>query len=353
MSKSIDLIADGIENPRNARALIDVARMFGSVCRFRDRKGLYESLKLETLPSDYEVNYIQVQNVVDRYSPIISLENLENAIDIFGYNFRSGLPGALIVGNERYGVSHEMHNTANYVLHIPMTSFSVNTLNVATTAGVALYYLMHGPTARMHVRAQPEKRRPEILLVGGNDPMELGSVLRSAAAFGWERAFLEDRGAVWFGRDHLNRSEEKNSARRGRNTLKLYPVSHENRYAFKKVTVVSRHEGVSLPKSRLAEGPQQLVIIPDESAVDVVSENWHRAGANVQFVKIEVPSVDYKYHYRVFASIALAEISRQVGHSATERYARKVKQGPVYDKFLSFVQHGAYEEIDLEDLTAF
>ncbi len=353
MTKFIDLIGDGIENPHNARALIDVARMFDSTCRFRDRKGLHESIKQVGLPSDYSMNFVHVQNVVDRYSPIIALENLENAIDIFGFNFRSGLPGALVVGNERYGVSHELHNSANYVLHIPMTSFTVNTLNVATAAGVALYYLKNGPTARMHVRAQPEKRRPEILLIGGHDAGELGSALRSASAFGWERAFLEDRNSLWFGRQRVSKAENGNAGRRGRNTIKLYPVSQDNRYGFKRVTVISRREGIPLQKARLAEGPQQIVIIPDESSVDVVAENWHRAGSNVQFVKIEVPAVDYDYHYRVFASIALAEISRQVGHSAAERYARKVKQGPIYDKFLSFVQHGAFEEIDLEDLAVY
>ena len=53
MSNTVDLIGDGIENPWNAKTMIDAAQMFGSTCSFRDRKNLVESVR-ETISNDFE-----------------------------------------------------------------------------------------------------------------------------------------------------------------------------------------------------------------------------------------------------------------------------------------------------------
>jgi hypothetical protein len=37
VTRRIDLVADGIENPGNARALLEAAGMFGGACLFRRR----------------------------------------------------------------------------------------------------------------------------------------------------------------------------------------------------------------------------------------------------------------------------------------------------------------------------
>jgi len=50
----------------------------------------------------------------------------------------------------------------------------------------------------MAERNDPRIRRPELLLLGAGDHFELGSTIRSAAAFGWERAFIEDRHSFLF-----------------------------------------------------------------------------------------------------------------------------------------------------------
>jgi len=36
MTSSVRLVGDGVENPANARALMDAAAMFGASCCFRD-----------------------------------------------------------------------------------------------------------------------------------------------------------------------------------------------------------------------------------------------------------------------------------------------------------------------------
>jgi tRNA G18 (ribose-2'-O)-methylase SpoU len=80
-----------------------------------------------------------------------------------------------------------------------MRSRQINCLNVAAAAAVALYYLCRSSVPGMTVRRNPEDRRPELLLAGAGNHVGLGSAIRSAAVFGWTRAFIEDRERIWFG----------------------------------------------------------------------------------------------------------------------------------------------------------
>ena len=76
----------------------------------------------------------------------------------------------------------------------------------------------------MPSRPDPTSRRPELSLLGPGDHFELGSTIRSAAAFGWERALIEDRHDVWFNCDRAVRSEGRAAARRARNEILLLPA---------------------------------------------------------------------------------------------------------------------------------
>ena len=98
-----------------------------------------------------------------------------------------------------------------------MSGVTLNTLNVAAATGVALYYLSAGFGGKLQITSHPEKRRPEILFMAAGDHIELGSAIRSAGAFGWNRLFLEDREKIWFGCDRVTRSEGRGAAKRGRN----------------------------------------------------------------------------------------------------------------------------------------
>src|SRR5438046_1578203 len=64
--------------------------------------------------------------------------------------------------------------------------------------------------------------------------------------------------------------------------------------------------------------------IPDESRVETAAESWSRSGRQVEFAHLRLPTTDFLYHYRLVATIALAEISRQVGRRPTF----KVPTGP-------------------------
>ena len=187
------LVGDAIENPGNALALLDCARMFAVDCRFRDTKGL--SLSAELLAALGDALPVAAAAEIGALHPrTIAFDNGPGASDVYG--LRPGTGFTLVVGNERRGLSHGMRSLATHAAQVPMRSRRVNCLNVAAAAAVALYYLRQPQALRRGSRHDPERRRPELLLAGAGDHVELGSALRSAAALGWSRAFVEDRHRV-------------------------------------------------------------------------------------------------------------------------------------------------------------
>src|SRR5260370_21315279 len=195
-----------------------------------------------------------------------------------------------------------------------MLSRRINCRNVAAASAVALYYLYAPPVGAMAVRKDPRSRGPELLLLGAGDHFELGSTIRSAAGLGWSRAFIEDQHQVWFGCDRAVRSEGRAAARRGKNEILLIPCPCGATYRYPRVTVITcKRVGLPLHRTNLAGGSSQLVVIPDESRVDAAAENWSRLGRHVEFAHLQLPASNFMYHCRLLATIALAEISRQVG----------------------------------------
>ncbi len=225
--RPVALVGDGIENPGNALAMVHAAQMCGVSCAFRDTRGLASSTELKELGESFRVT--TSDRIQAQHAQVIACDNLPGATEVYGY--RPGREFALLVGNERRGLSPEGRGLATEAVEIPMQSRRVNCLNVAAASAVALYYLCGPPVGPMAARADPASRRPELLLVGGKDHVELGSTIRSAAAFGWQRAFVEDRGRVWFGCDRVTRSEGRAAARRGKNDIRLVPCSADTPYA--------------------------------------------------------------------------------------------------------------------------
>ena len=72
--------------------------------------------------------------------PIIALENTSGAESLFQFRPPDG-PCAVVVGNERKGISRHWLRRADRVVQIPAASWQINTLNVAAAAAVALYCL--------------------------------------------------------------------------------------------------------------------------------------------------------------------------------------------------------------------
>jgi tRNA(Leu) C34 or U34 (ribose-2'-O)-methylase TrmL len=323
--------------------------MFDVGCAFRNTPASSHS------DESMSIAEISCAQISESYAPILALDNWPNAELLYGYQLPNPLPNqmhaALIAGNERHGISREVTSIATKAIAIPMISKQLNCINVAAASAVALYYLTHAHKGRMQVRNDPQQKRPEIILIAGSNHAELGSVIRSAAAFGWNRTFIEDRRGVWFGCDRVTRSEGRAAARRGRNTIRLIPSQSDNQYLFREAVVITTRDvegSVPLPRIDLSKGPNQAVIVADESEIEVDGQNWSRVAESVRFAKIELPSNEFTYHFRHPASIAMAEISRQVGQRALWKPTR---QKPLYESALKLLSQEKGEEIDLDDLS--
>jgi len=349
-SPGVLLVGDGIENPANALTMIHAAAMFGASCRFRDTKGLAESV-VRAGPAGETFGSITGSEVQALHKRIIAFDNLPGARDVYG--FHAGRDFAVLMGNERRGLSHEFASLATDRVHVPMVSRRINSLNVASASAVALYYLCAPPVGVMAVRKDPRSRRPELLLQGAGDHFELGSAIRSAAGLGWERALIEDRHQVWFGCNREIRSQGRAAARRGKNEILLIPCPIGTAYSYPRVTVITcRRVATPVHRANLAGGPSQLVIIPDESRVEAVMEDWSRCGRQAEFAHLQVPKLDFNYHYRLLATIALAEISRQVGRRPPARVPAAPRP-PIYDHKLANLADAAGEIVALEDLLSY
>ena len=104
-----------------------------------------------------------------------------------------------------------------------------------------------------------------------------------------------------------------------------------------------------LHRANLTGGPSQLIVIPDESQVEATAEDWSRCGRQIEFAHLQLPNADFTYHYRLVATITLAEVSRQVGR----RPAVKVPTGPrppIYDRAVKEFAEASGEFVSFDEL---
>ena len=236
----LSLFADGVENPANIARIEDTARLFGAAC---------------------------VPAIVGQ---LIAVENTAGAGVIYGRRPLRG-DATLAVGNERRGLRRATLAAADEVVQIPTLSRTVTTLNVAAAAAVAAWYVTRGsgPQAKA---SRPENRRPGLLIIG-DDHVEVGSTLRSAAAFGFQDVWLEDRGAGWFDGSGAIRREARAAARRHKNPLRIHRATLGDAGRYDEIVLaVPSGDGAPLQRQRLIRGHRQLVIVgarPDEMDTDI------------------------------------------------------------------------------------
>jgi hypothetical protein len=162
---------------------------------------------------------------------------------------------------------------------------------------------------------------------------------------------------VWFGRDRARVAESRAAARRHRNPLRVVPVGPEQRYAFDQVCVVTAAgKETPLPHARLAGGPRQLIAVPDESRRPEYATDWQRFARDVRFVALDLPRpacIAACYRYRLIATIALAEVARQVGQRPRVAAGPSLRHEPLYDAALRLQADTAGEIVSPEELARY
>ena len=272
---SLTLFADGVQNSANLDRLEDLGRLLGAAC----------------------------ENAISGH--LIAVENAPGAREIYGRRPLRG-DATLAVGNERRGLSRAVLSAADETVVIPTQSRTVTTLNVAAAAAVAAWYVLRGsgPQARA---THPDRRRPALLVVG-DDHVEVGSSLRSAAAFGFRDVLLEDRGAGWFEGPASIRREARAAARRYKNPLRIHRATLEHASRFDDVrVVVPSGDAAPLQRERLTRGRSQVIVV---GALPEDLESIAPGRVRVASLRLE-PVLSPPL--RLVASILLAEVSRQVG----------------------------------------
>ena len=104
MTQAVTLIGDSIENPANAFVMKDAAVMFGAACRFRDTKGLNQIERSIGL-GDEPFLTIEAEQISGLHPRVVAFDNLPGASEVYGY--QAGSDFAVMVGNERRGLSYE------------------------------------------------------------------------------------------------------------------------------------------------------------------------------------------------------------------------------------------------------
>lgn len=362
------LIGEEISGEWNARALADVARAFGG--EYAPYVGHSNEQTRTNDAAVIDDACVSDGDLLNNFDWLLGVENRQDAQNIYALKPPVLQNRALIVGNEAKGLRRRTLKQTHAVAEIPMVSQNINCLNVAAAAAIMLYYLgvneqrnaPLGQSARTLNALQ--KARPDILLLGGPDPMELGSVVRSACAFGWERVFLEDRHKAWYACDRLMKSEGRGAARRGRNPIKVIPCPGDLLAHYKTVVVVTCEREADVPRkpagtppihqmqlTKRPDGPV-LIVLPDESANAQDWMDWIQAAREQHcVVHAHLPAIaPAQYHYRQSASIALAEIARQLGKTDGKGiYLHTKKQR--YQKALEVTDTADW--IELEDLRVF
>ena len=285
------LVGDHVENTGNADCLRAAAAMFEWTCGFIG----------DSVEPDH-TRRLTVDSLARSGVPIIAVENAPGAEDLFKYRPPDGAM-AVVVGNERKGVSRELLRLADRVIQIPIQSVQLNCLNVAAAASIALYRLAR-QSRQIATRGGRSGGRPTIMFAGVDDAIELGSAVRSATCFGWKEIFVADRHDVWFDVDRVTRSLGRGAARRARNPIRVLPVP--TAATFDEVCVIGTGAGEPLRSADLARGPQQLIVLGDADTMDVT-----RIAPCIRRIQMEVGTGAHPF--RLVASIALAEIARQLG----------------------------------------
>ena len=307
-NNSIDIFADGLEDPYNARALVSCAELFDARAFLRDRFGLRQRLdpmlESKLLPSP------GLDAVRSSYDRVLTIELAPSASNLFDYHPpQDGEKIAVFVGNERHGVEKAVRRVSDQVLQIPMRGNGVDSLNVVTSAVISGHHLQFG---RSNPRLPRRTiRRPELVMVNPADPAELGTSLRTAWTLGWDRVFLQDDFGVWFTRDRAVYAAGRGAARRHRNPIHVVRVDNTRPLFETGIVVTSDPASTPLREDPALRSRDCAVIIPSTTAVPLDPELLRIAR---RYVYVGVCGLAGALeHYRLTTGVVLSELMNLQG----------------------------------------
>ncbi len=255
-SQPYTLVGVDIQGEWNRPLLINAAALSGCPCVFAF-SGLAPGANSQPAPHADDL----LERVLRRYQRAIACETAKNSTSIYGFPAPRENT-ALLVGNEEEGLPRTVLKRADAVVTVPMARTALSSVNVAVAAAISLYALTRDLGRRRWPRCQLRIRDVDVLIEAPADPHELGSLLRSAYAFGWRRVFVSDPHRVWFTDDPRVILEGRAAARRAKNLLAVRPADELEPSDYDAILVCDPGQrGEPLSRFKLPECRRLLVVL--------------------------------------------------------------------------------------------
>jgi tRNA C32,U32 (ribose-2'-O)-methylase TrmJ len=201
-----------------------------------------------------------IDAVLQGYNHVLACETTRDSTNIYDLPAPRGKT-AVIVGNEERGIPRSVLKKADRIVQIPMKGKGMSSVNVAVASALTLYALTKDLARQKKPMSALSGRNVDILVVAPEDPSELGSLIRSAWAFGWRRLFVSDKHQTWFTIDHQRILAGRAAARRSKNPIVVLSSDKLNLYDYDAVVCSqSVRQGMPLSKLRLPSCRRLLVV---------------------------------------------------------------------------------------------
>lgn len=205
----------------------------------------------------------RIDELLPQFDYVIACETTKRSRAVYDYAVPCGHL-AVIVGNERRGIPNRLLKKADQVVSIPMLGRGMSSVNVAVAAAIVLYALDRDFGRKCVRPSALSCRDVDVLVLGPANPSELGSLLRSAWAFGWQRVFLDDRNGVWFTKDRPTVLAGRAAARREVNPLVVAPYEQIDLREYDRVVVCDgESQGTPLSRFSLPDPSKMLLVYGD------------------------------------------------------------------------------------------
>ncbi len=245
-----------------------------------------------------------LDEVLDGFQHIVACEAVRDSKSVYALPAPRGST-AVIVGNEEKGVPRSVLKRTDAVVVVPMAGAAMSSVNVAVSAAVVLYAFSKDLGRRKKPPCRLRRRDIDVLIDAPPDPHELGSLLRSAWAFGWRRIFVADEHHVWFSEDPKVILEGRAAARRAKNPIAVLPADRLDPADYEGIAVCDgRREGMPLSRWRLPACDRLLM---------VVGSGAHGARPDVERVYVDYVNAVVEPRFRHSGSILLSMISELSG----------------------------------------
>jgi tRNA G18 (ribose-2'-O)-methylase SpoU len=304
----LTLVGLDIEGDWNLPLLANAAEMSGASLLFTKSTNSPDdsSIRQAPLPA--------IDDLLGQFDHVIACEAFERTKSLYEFPAPRGHLG-IIVGNERNGIPTRVLKKAEHVLSIPMLGRVLTSVNVAVAAAIVLYVIQRDLARKRTRTSSLTHSDVDLFIVGPSDPSELGSLLRSAWAFGWQRVFLADRHAIWFTKDRPTVLAGRAAARCEVNRIRVCPDSKLNLDDYEQIVVCGETPG-GTPLSRYApNNPGKTLLVYGGTEPRIENDEA------IQRIYVD-HAVPIQARFRHGGSILLSVISRLLRQDRPQRGRR-------------------------------